>query len=239
MHPRLLFPSLLLLVLPSCSGPARPTEPGLVLQLEFEDDCAPVAIADLATQIPASGVSFVPGLDGRAAHFDGSGAELKLKGLEQLGLSNSMTLEFYVNAADWQNPYAAGGGLESLVSHSDNFTVAIDPTSHELQACLRTSAREEAWALAGGTLTPGAWHHVALVLDGAQELAHLVLDGDEVATLELSGALVVQANLELVVGTWFKQNQAFCGELDSIRLWKRALSADELAARAARVTAAG
>ena len=86
---------------------------------------------------------------------------------------------------------------------------------------------------------PAGPRDAPLVLDGEQEVAHLVLDGADVFSLELSGALVVKGNLDLVIGTWFKQNQAFCGELDSIRIWKRALSADELVARAARVTAAG
>jgi hypothetical protein len=45
------------------------------------------------------------------------------------------------------------------------------------------------------------------------------------------GTVPIRGNLDLVVGTWFQKNQAFCGGLDSIRLWNRALSADELRAR--------
>lgn len=239
MNVRTSSAALFLVFLTGCTGSERPTLPGLALQLEFEDTCEPVAVADLAAEIPEAGLSFGPGVEGRAARFDGSGAELKFSGLAALGLSRSMTLEFFVNIANWKNPYAAGSGLESLVSHSDDFTVAVDPHSWKLQARLRTSASEDALRLSGGIVSPGTWHHVALILDGEQGRARLVLDGEEVSHMKAQGNLVVQPNLHLVVGTWFKRNQAFCGALDSIRLWQRALTPDELSARASKVMHGG
>lgn len=224
-----------LLFLAACSHTPRPTLPGLVLQLEFDGDCSAVAVADLPQTTSPTGLGFVPGVDGRALIVDGSGAQIALAHPEMLGLERAWTLEFFVKFADWKNPYPAGGGLESVVSHSDNFTVAVDPHTWRLQARLNTRGEKESVRLAGGTITPGSWHHVALLCDGGQGDARLVLDGEEVAHAAAHGELVVLPNVPIVIGTWFKQNQAFCGELDSIRIWKRTLSAAELSARAAQV----
>lgn len=223
----------LLACLAGCSGDERTLAPGLVLDLGFEGTCDPRSRADLVTQSPPSGISFGSGVEGDGARFDGSGAALKLRGIDALGIGNGMTLELFVRPVDWINPYGPGGGLESLVSHSSIFTVAIDPHAWVLQARLTTDASEESLRLRGGRIQPGAWHHIALVLDSASGKARLVLNGEIVDEVPARGTVPVRSDLDLVIGTWFEKNQAFCGELDSIRLWKRALSDSELRDRAA------
>lgn len=234
MRSPILLVSVSLALLAACSRTARPNLPGLVLQLELDDDSTAVAVADLPQTTSTSGLGFVDGVAGRALSVDGSGAQIALEHPERLELSRALTLEFYVNFADWKNPYPAGGGLESVVSHSDNFTVAVDPHTWRLQARVTTNGDPEPVSLAGGIVTPGTWHHVALVFEGERSSARLVLDGAEVARTEARGELVVRPNVSIVIGTWFKRNNAFCGALDSIRIWNRALAAEELAARAAR-----
>jgi hypothetical protein len=222
-------PVLVTLVVAACEG-APELPPGLVLAFDFEGDCDVRARAELECKVPAADIEFGTGLEGAAARFDGSGAALELRGIDQLAIAQALTLEFFVNADAWVNPYAAGSALESVVSHSTLFTVAIDPHAWTLHARLTLAGSEEAIRLRGGTLRPGRWHHVALVFDGAR--ARLVLDGDVVADVPSAGTLAPKAELALVVGTWFQQNQAFCGQLDSLRLWNRALAPDELRARA-------
>ena len=202
------------------------------MALEFEDSWEPDAVAGLGLRVASPGLGFGSGVLGYAARFDGSGADLEIRGLDRLGIGDAMTLEFFVDAAYWRNPYGAGSGLESLVSHSDIFTVSIDPASWELSARLTTTASGEPLRLRGGKIQTGAWHHVALVLDGKAGKARLVLDGTVVGEVDATGTVPVRSDLDLVVGTWFGKNQAFCGALDSVRLWNRALSAEELSARA-------
>ena len=219
----------------ACAKPVAdaPPPPGLAFELSFESTCEPAIATGLATQLPASGIDFVEGVEGRAVEIDGSGVEMKYRGLDALKIRDSMTLEFFVSAPQWINPYGAGSGLESMVSHSTSFTVAFDPRSRVLSARVTTTAAEESRKLEGGKLTPDEWHHVALVVDGANGTARLMLDGNVVCEESVRGDVVIKNGLDLVVGTWFAKNQAFYGTLDSIRIWNRALAADELKARAA------
>src|SRR5437867_441880 len=197
MHPSSALATLLLVaLLPSCDGAKSPAASGAALELPFEGSCQPVSKAALAVQAPSSGVTFQAGVEGRAARFDGSGSEVKLKGLDGLAIQDAMTLEFFVKVADWLNPYKAGSGLESLVSHSSIFTVGVDPRSWKLEARLTTDASPEALRLEGGAVPPGAWHHVALVLDPAAGKALLVLDGEVVNEVAARGKVAVRADLE-------------------------------------------
>lgn len=230
------FVVLALATLDSCGEAPPALAPGLALELRFDDSLAPIATAELAREAPTRGVAFDSGIEGRAARFDGSGAALKLRGLDRLGVDAAMTLEFFVKFEDWINPYGAGSGLESVVSHSDIFTVAVDPHSWKLQARLKTNATSESVRLVGGLVRPNAWHHVALVLDDARGQARLVLDGDVVSDVPVVGAVAIRPNLDLVIGTWFEKNQAFRGALDSVRIWRRALSDEEIRARVAMLS---
>ncbi|MFN0244710.1 MAG: LamG domain-containing protein [Planctomycetota bacterium] len=217
----------------SCTGGQSTLAPGLALELTFENALVPNAMRELDAQAPPPAIAFCDGIEGRAARFDGSGAALQLRGVDRLQIGRALTVEFFVNFADWSNPYGPGGGLESVVSHSDIFTVAVDPHAWKLQARVKTDASEEAVRLHGGHVRTGAWHHVALVLDDARSQARLVLDGEVVSDVPVQGNVAIRANLELVIGTWFQKNQAFCGALDSLRIWNRALSEQEIRARAA------
>lgn len=217
----------------SCTGAQPSLAPGLALELAFENALAPHAIHELDAEAPPPAIVFGDGIEGRAARFDGSGASLKLRGMDRLQIGRALTVEFFVNFADWSNPYGPGGGLESVVSHSDIFTVAVDPHAWKLQARLKTDANEESVRLHGGHVRAGAWHHVALVLDDARSEARLVLDGEVVSDVPVHGSVAIRANLDLVIGTWFQQNQAFCGSIDSLRIWNRTLTEQEIRARAA------
>lgn len=227
--------ALFLALLPACHETRpRVTTEGPVLELAFEDSCRANAVAELGLEVSPGGITFEFGIEGRAAHFDDSGASVRLVGLERLELSDSMTLEFFVNLADWHNPYGEGT-VKNLVSHSDVFAVTVKGWA--LEARLTTAGAEKAQRFSGGSFAPGTWHHVALVLDGAQGAARLVLDGQDVARTSVRGNIAIESALELVVGSWFEQEETFSGFLDSVRLWARALSADELRARAALLSA--
>ena len=166
-----------------------------------------------------TGITFEAGVVGQAAHFDGSGAGVDINPVELLPLSKAMTLELSVKVDNWKNPYAGSARIETIVSHSDNFSICVLPESWKFRADLRTRAGKI--ELTGGAVRLGAWQHVALVLDDEAGMARLYVDGQVVDQRELHGDIVLQQGVPLRVGTWFKQNQAFCGSVDSLRIWQR------------------
>ena len=230
MNPARSLAPLCLAFLPGCREdaprPEGPRDP--VMQLAFEDSCTPESAAELDLVVSPKGISFVSGVEGRAVRLED--AAVRLAGLERLGLSDSMTLEFFVNLADWHNPYGEGT-VTNLISHADVFAIAVKGWA--LEARLTTAGAERPQRLSGDSFAPDSWHHLALVVDGTQGHARLVLDGRDVARTSARGRIAVDPDLELVVGSWREQEETFSGLLDSVRLWPRALTVEELRARAA------
>ncbi len=235
-----------LCLLPLVAGCAQSTDtadpktalaPGLELEIAFDGTCAPVASAQLSCQAIPKEITYGAGVEGQAARFDGLGAAVHLSGLANLGIRNSMTLECFVNADDWTIPGRKVASLQSVISHSTIFGLALDTHSRCVAANLTPSGRDKPIRLEGGRLEPKTWYHVALSYDG--QFARLYLNGLEVALEAAPGELVLNDALDLTLGTWFKANQAFQGQLDSVRLWSRALTPEELAARASRLSATG
>ncbi|MBI2299738.1 MAG: glycoside hydrolase family 99-like domain-containing protein, partial [Armatimonadetes bacterium] len=81
-------------------------------------------------------------------------------------------------------------------------------------------------------LSLGAWHHVAATYDN--EVMRLYVDGREVAHLERGGP-VTPSGAALCIGSYATGHTRafFQGVLDEVRIWDRALTAEEIAALAA------
>jgi len=72
------------------------------------------------------------------------------------------------------------------------------------------------------------WHQLALTYDGAA--ARLFVDGAPVAERALTGALVSEPETPLVVGAYSNLKGWFAGGVASVRVFDRALAAEQLAA---------
>ena len=79
------------------------------------------------------------------------------------------------------------------------------------------------------TLALGPWHHVAATYDG--QLMRLFIDGEEQGTLERSGA-IGPSNARFCIGSYGTGNlrNSFQGVLDEMKIYDRALSAEEVVA---------
>ena len=201
----------------------------MALELDFEHGLAPAAWIDVQSQATPAGITLEPGVAGLSARFDGSGAAIDITHVDRLPLAKALTVELQVKASNWKNPYAPGSALESIVSHSDDFSIAIQPSTWKYRADLRTTAGKI--ELNGGDVRFEAWQHVALVLDDAEGLARLYVDGRVVDQREVHGEVALRPGIALRIGTWFSQNQAFCGSVDTLRIWQRALSLAEIGDR--------
>lgn len=207
----------------------RPSAPPVVLELAFDDAIEAAAWIEVECATAPAGVTHVPGVDGQAAHFDGSGACVDVDGVDALPVARGFTLEAWVRPENWKNPYAESAALETVVSHSDDFWIAIVPGAWTFDAGVRT--REERVVLQGGAVRLDAWQHVALVLEDEANMLRLYVDGRVVAQRELRGRVDLQPGIPVRVGTWFRQNQAFRGAVDTLRIWERSFTMSEMLTR--------
>ena len=81
-------------------------------------------------------------------------------------------------------------------------------------------------------ITDGAWHHIGLVWD--ESCRYLYVDGAEVAkdAAALSYAVNSDGGLHVGAGKTLEAGSFFSGLIDDVRIYRRALSAEEIAALA-------
>ena len=89
-------------------------------------------------------------------------------------------------------------------------------------------------ALNGQFLADSQWHHVAVVFDRPNDMAYLYIDGSKVQDIDLPGSstdafLSNSAKLTIGADTSRNSTRYFGGWLDELRVWKKALSASEVA----------
>lgn len=223
----------------ACGRPAVELPPGLVLSADFEGHLGAEAVRASDEDRRGSGHTYEPGVEGHALHLDGSGAAVAYELEGGLPLRDAFTLELYLSPDAWRNPYETRAVLETLAAHADAFALALQPDSWLLSARVRAGKEASEVALVGGVVAAGSWHHAALVLDPASASARLYLDGEVVAEAPVAGRLPVRTDEPLTVGADAAGGTAHAGRLDSLRLWDRALSAEELAERVRRLPGAG
>ncbi|MGE0160572.1 MAG: LamG-like jellyroll fold domain-containing protein [Gemmatimonadales bacterium] len=87
---------------------------------------------------------------------------------------------------------------------------------------------------AGAGVWDGHWHHVAGTFDGSQ--VRLFVDGAEVGVAQpASMSYATAAQNDLVIGGLHTNGiYGFTGDIDEVRIWSRALTPSEIAARATR-----
>ncbi len=83
------------------------------------------------------------------------------------------------------------------------------------------------WFRSSSHLTPGAWHHLAISWEGDTSSARLWIDGEELLVNIQGDAQEIDALDDFTIGRSFG---TLAGTVDELRVWDRALSAEEVRA---------
>ncbi len=213
----------------SAPGAGAAQEPPFI-KLSFDsgfDDEGPYR---LKAERHGDGVKLVPGYSGQALYVDGTEDWLDFHYSTAVSFSRGYTLELRFRRTDWKNPYKGGSGWETVASLGINGSLSITAPGCPLH---------KPWALEGsalyyppgaedsdisrvlsrpGIIAPGEWRHAVLVYDAAAEELSLYLDGEPAdRAVEV---LPPPFSLRLFrLGTWYKRNQAFRGEIDEVAVY--------------------
>jgi chitodextrinase len=167
-----------------------------------------------------SGASWIAeGKFGNALSFDGIDDYVTVNDAALLDLTTGMTLEA------WVFPTASGGWrtvmLKERLDHLAYALYANTGTDEPSAEIFITSGHDTR----GPMLPVDAWSHLAATYDGTT--LRLYVDGMEVSSVAVSGDIAASAGVLRVGGNsiW---GEYFQGKIDEIRLYNRALTADEI-----------
>jgi hypothetical protein len=242
MHHRLGLTVLLVALaatIPSSASAA--TNLGAFWHLDESSGTTAVDTSGNANNGAISGATRVAGRFGRALYFDGNDSVLIPQPATQASLKPAtVTVEGWVRGTSTPGLYkhivslganscdvasyglytGSGGGAAFYVSNGTSAQFAVSP------------------AAAPASIWDGAWHHIAGTYDGAA--VRLFVDGTEVGS-GTPATLAIGYDVPFDDGLLGSFGGPSClldyiGNLDEPRIWRRALSAQELAASAAMGT---
>jgi hypothetical protein len=159
--------------------------------------------------------------------FDGVDDKAVVKDSGSLDITNFITLEAWIKA---DSIPSSGKKQARVVSKSLNYELTIYSGD---TGCVSGTGDVQWRAIIGGTdrricggsIEPGAWHHIAGTYDGSEFV--LYMDGNPVASTLRSGLIGTNSD-DLIVGNHPSLNRPFDGSIDEVRLWSVARTHQEI-----------
>ncbi|MEK6794437.1 MAG: LamG domain-containing protein [Spirochaetota bacterium] len=172
----------------------------------------------------------VEGKKGSALKFNGKDAVVDMGNKEPLNVISDLTIEFWMKASaagNDGNPYSGViTKFEPVAPNGEGYDIIVHKDG-QLRACVRGPGRIDTGPR-GAKVLDGAWHHI--VVTATKLSVSLYIDG------ALSGGTATgswessPSKMPFLIGA--RSGVAnFNGLLDEVRLYSRALTADEVKAR--------
>jgi Concanavalin A-like lectin/glucanases superfamily len=170
-----------------------------------------------------AGAKRTKGRHGGALKFDGRDDLVTVPDAATLALTDAITLEAWLRPLSrdrrWRTVLVKSRGGEIAYA-----LYASDP--HRRPTAVAGAARASA-TRQGAELRPGRWNHLAVTYDG--EALRIYVNGELAAVRDRTGLLPLAAG-PLLIGGDRRRGHAFRGAIDDVRVYGRALDADEIRA---------
>jgi len=161
---------------------------------------------------------WVSGVYGKALKFDGTN-KVEIPDHEDFHLVKAVSLALWAQPESSQPDYAKFFCKQK----SGEYPYALQYSSSlSIRATVNASTRYDTSTIPN---FPGEWAHLCFTYDGSALI--LYKDGEQAARVNASGDLQ-QNDLSLTIGGRLNSGQNFVGTIDDVRLFNRALTADEI-----------
>ena len=219
-------------------GLALPVAPptsvdGLVAEFAFEEGEGRklVDTSGLEQRARATDVEWVKGYSGRGLRFADAGSAVRVSCRRSLNLDQAITLEA------WVLPGPSSDQSRIIIAKNDEYLLRIDKASEggRVSFFVQVGSPAVTWeprVSSEGPLTPGAWHHIAGTWDG-QKL-RLYVGGQLHGETDRTGRPNPNP-YPVMVGSFEYPSchgGAFGGVIDEVRIYRRALRAEQVRRKA-------
>ena len=207
---------------PGLAAPPCATPPsGVVSWWPAEGDANDIQGSNDGT--PVGTVTFAPGEVGQAFNFDGASGFENMGTPASLDLTNTLTLDAWINPSDSNKNGVYFGKASSSQNDYALFLLG------DLTGCIKTSDGAEHFLHTGFVPPAGQWTHIALVYDGSNEIVYA--NGIEVGRLAVSGNIASEGIPFFIGGRNGDSpyNSLYINaRIDEVEVFDRALSQAEI-----------
>jgi len=210
------------------AAPHAPAD-GLVAAFAFEEDEGRrlVDASGLDQRARATAVEWVKGHTGRGLSFADPRSAVRVSWRRSLNLDQAITLEA------WVLPGGPSDQSRIIIAKNDEYLMRIDkaPEGGRVSFFVHVGSPAVTWeprVSSREPLAPGVWRHIAGTWDGRK--LRLYIDGELQGETDRTG-LPNPNPYPVMIGTFEYPSchgGAFGGVIDDVRIYRRALSADEV-----------
>lgn len=166
---------------------------------------------------------------GGAVEFDGVDDRIDL-GTMDLPSTAAMSITLWFRADDFGIPDARFISKATGSQTADHYFMVSTINSTALRFRLKAGGTTSTLATATGVVSAGEWYHVAVTYDG--DFMRIYCDGQLITEMPKSGTIDTNPAVAASIGNQppGAGGQAFDGLIDDVRVYARALTAEEIAA---------
>ncbi len=210
------------------------TPPGLVAWWSGEGSAADRV--GLNPGAPLGALNYAPGKVGQAFSFNGTDAGVRIPAsrLLDVGQDPGFTLEFWIKPDDVLSPHPLVEWGEANSYFSTTLFISATSGTRTLHADVIDLANGDHVLQSGSdSVQAGVWQHVAMTYDKASGTLRLYRDGTVVGNAQI-GTVTGKTHPDLLLGVRpagpLSAAEHYAGLMDEMSLYRRALSASEIAA---------
>jgi hypothetical protein len=206
---------------------------GLVAEFAFEEGEGRKLVDTSGFKQRARGahVEWVKGHSGWGLRFADAGSAVRVSCRQSLNLDQAITLEA------WVLPGPSSDESRIIIAKNDEYLLRLDKATEggRVSFFVQVGSPAVTWeprVSSEGPLTPGVWHHVAGTWDGRR--LRLYVDGEPQGETDRTGYPNPNP-YPVMVGNFEYPSchgGAFGGVIDEVRIYRRALSAEQVRKRA-------
>jgi hypothetical protein len=194
---------------------------GLVAAYGFDEGAGSVS-ADLSGNSDNASIfsaSWIEGKYGYALEFNGTSSYVVSEASRLPYANQRKTIAF------WVYPTRKSGIAQSILTMADLISRPILKFSFK-NAMAGAKDFEDKWLAFSSLPTLNAWHHICYVFDGVESLWYI--DGTLAGASTIAPMVAATTNFQ--IGRGPDESEYFKGRIDEIRIYDRALKADEIVA---------
>ena len=162
---------------------------------------------------------------GNALSFDGSNDQVNLGNLDVSG-GNGLTIAFWMRADDFGTYDARLNSKATGANDQDHYWMVSTFSSNSVRFRLKANGSTTTLISNSGVIAADQWHYVAATYDESR--MRIYVDGVDVGSTSKSGAVNTNGNVPASLGNQPQGGKPFDGRMDEVRLYNRALTANEI-----------
>ena len=177
---------------------------------------------------------FVAGKFDQAVSLNGTSQTVRIPHYDKLKPKSQITICAWVKPGDALGPRPGNDWVEvyrkDFGPACQLLALGTEPGVYGLWFGLgiNESYTEDGAPLPPSRLKDGQWHFLAATYDGS--FKRLYADGKEIGRAAIRGSIVTRGSSTAYIGSYQGRTEFFPGDIDDVRVYDRALSAEEIAA---------